>query len=295
MNIEKLVLGVDAGNHECKVAGPYGVKKGNSTICEWFERDFDDEYGKGDDFEFFIKGRKGYMGTIASYEDQFGGGSLYGDTKANDDTGIRVLLSVHRYIRDNCPGVSRVSLVTGQPVKMHKAKEKQKIIDMLVGSHDFIANGERVQFTIENAAVVAEGSGAYFAESGSRSGKGTYRIIDIGSGTLNCVTVKDGKQNNNESGTFNFGMETIKSGTDISAIARGINTSASELRWKREDNVIVCGGAASELLPYIQKHFTRARTVSPTLIQGKGLQILNSVYANAVGFYNMANRAFGNA
>lgn len=290
-----IILGVDAGNHDCKVAGPYGVMTGDSTICEWFERDFDEEYGMGDDFEFEIDGRKGFMGTIASYEDQFGGGSFFGDTKANDDTKMRVLLSVHRYIRDHCRGVERVSIVTGQPVKMHKNKEKQKIIDMLVGPHAFMVNGERVQFEIENAAVVAEGSGAYFSESGSRSGKGTYRIIDIGSGTLNCVTVKDGKQNNNASGTFNFGMSTIREGTGISGIARGVTTSATELRWEREDLVLVCGGAANELLPYIKEHFTRARTVTPTLMQGNGLQILDPVYANAVGFYQMANRAFSGA
>lgn len=293
LSIKKLVLGVDAGNHDCKVAGPYGVKTGNSTICEWFERDFDEEYGMGDDFEFVIKGRKGWMGTVASYEDQFEGGSLYGDTKANSDTQIRVLLTVYRYIRDYCPGVNRIALVTGQPVKMHKPKEKQKIIDMLVGPHDFIANGERVQFTIENAAVVAEGSGAYFAEN--HSGRGIVRIADIGSGTLNCVTIKDGKQNNNGSGTFNFGMETIKSGTDISGIARGVTTSATKLRWEREDNVLVCGGAANELLPYIKQHFSKARTVSPMLQLDNSMQILDPVYANAVGFYEMASRAFGDA
>lgn len=284
----KLLLGVDAGNYACKVAGGYGVMTGRSSMCEWFERDFDEDYGMGDDFEFVIHGRKGWMGTIASYEDQFGGGSIYGDTKAHEDTQIRVLLSIYRYIRDKCPGASVVSLVTGQPVKSHKDSEKAKIIAMLKGTHDITVNDERVRFTIDNVAIVAEGSGAFW--SNPRMGK--RRIIDVGSGTVNCVTIIDKRQNNNASGTFNYGMETINKNTGLGGIARGIIRSVTELRWERSDSVSICGAAANELLPYIAQYFVNAETVTPKIQVFDGVQILEPVYANAAGFYEMARTAF---
>lgn len=286
--MSRLILGVDAGNYASKVAGPYGVLTGRSSMCEWFEKDFDEDYGMGDDMEFEINGRKGFMGTLASYEDQFGGGSLYGGTKAHDDVQVRVLLSVYRYMRDNCPGVSNVSLVAGQPVNSHKESEKKKIIKMLKGHHDFVVNGEGVSFTIDDVAIVAEGSGAFW----SNPQMGQQRIIDVGSGTVNCVTIIDKRQNNNASGTFNYGMETINKNTGIGGIARGIINSATELRWERSDNVTICGAAANELLPYIAKHFEGVETVLPRLHVFDGVKILGPEFANAVGFYDMARNAF---
>ena len=85
--------------------------------------------------EFALKGRKGYAGTLASYEDQFGGGSMFGDNKAHEDTLIGVLLAIYRYRARYCPGFSRFKIVTGQPIISHKPSEKTKLAELLKGTH----------------------------------------------------------------------------------------------------------------------------------------------------------------
>ncbi|MFJ7935984.1 hypothetical protein [Sporosarcina sp. NPDC096371] len=64
-----LILGVDAGNNGTKVTEPYGLDISKTAICGWFER---------------------YA------EEAFGGGSMFGDTKAHDNNKITVLLASER-------------------------------------------------------------------------------------------------------------------------------------------------------------------------------------------------------
>lgn len=285
--MSNLILGIDAGNHKAKVAGEYGIDSYRTAICEWFERDIEEMHGE-DDMEFEIEGRKGFAGTIAVYEDQFGGTGMYGDSKAHEDTKIRVLLAIHRYIEKYCPNTENVSLVTGQPIVSHKATEKEKIIEMLKGPHEFTVNGEKRRIHIHDVAVGAEGSGAYWASPET----GTVRIIDVGSGTVNCASVIDGKYINNASDTFNFGMETVNNKEDLAGVARGIIRGTTKLKWKKTDQVYICGGIAKELLHYIAEHYETARLLQPLLQGEKHVEVADPVFANAIGFYNLAKRAF---
>lgn len=282
-----LVLGIDAGNHMAKVAGPYGVDSYRTAICEWFERDIVEMHG-ADDMEFEIDGRKGFAGSIAVYEDEFGGGSMFGDTKAHEDTKIRVLLAIYRYGQKYGIDITDVSLVTGQPIVSHKQADKQRIQDMLVGRHTFTVNGESATFTIVEVAVGAEGSGAFWSEPSS----GMMRIIDVGSGTVNAATIHDRKYINNASDTFNFGMETVNNRADLSGVARGIIRNTTRLKWERTDNVKVCGGIAADILPYIRQHYANATLVQPTLQEGGRMVVADPVYANAIGFYKLARLTF---
>src|SRR5690554_4638402 len=155
LRLSKLILGVDAGNHRAKVAGPFGVDSYRTAICDWFERDIVEDFGAGDDMEFTVNKRKGFAGTLASYEDQYGGGAMYGESKAHEDTLIRVLLAIYRYTSKYCPGANRISIVTGQPIISHNAEEKERLASMLRGKHDFIVNGEKQSVTIEEVGVAA--------------------------------------------------------------------------------------------------------------------------------------------
>lgn len=285
--LSKLILGIDAGNHKAKVAGPYGTDSYRTAICEWFERDIIESHGD-DDMEFDINGRKGFAGSIAVYEDEFGGGSMFGDTKAHEDTKIRVLLAIYRYGKKYGIDVTDVSLVTGQPIISHKSADKQHIQDMLTGQHSFTVNGENVSFNIVEVAVGAEGSGAFW----SNPEDGVIRIIDIGSGTVNAATINNKKYINKSSDTFNFGMETVNN-KNLSSVARGINNNASKLNWHRADQVRICGGIAKDMLPHIQEHYGNAKLLQPTLQEGNHVTISSPVFANAIGFYKLAKGAFG--
>lgn len=284
MSSEKtLVLGIDAGNYRAKVAGEYGVDTYRTAICDWFERIIEEDFGAGDDMEFELNGRRGYAGTLASYEDQFGGGAMYGDTKAHDDTLVRVLLAIYRYKEKYCPGFNKFSIVVGQPISSHNKTEKDKLTKMLRGEHFITINGKSQHFNIESVAVAAEGSGAFWS---SPQANGLVRIIDVGSGTVNCASIDNRRHINNSSSTFNFGTETTNGG--VSAIVRGVIQSTSSLRWSRDDKILLCGGIATEAIELMRDHFSNIELMSPTLRTHNGDTQQLPVYANAIGFYEIA-------
>lgn len=284
-----LVLGIDAGNYRAKVAGPYGVDSYRTAICDWFERDIVEDFGEGDDMEFALKGRKGFAGTLASYEDQYGGGAMYGESKAHEDTLIRVLLAIYRYRAQYCPGFSRFKIVAGQPIISHGVDEKAKLADLLRGEHVITVNGVRQRITIEEVGIAAEGTGAFM----SQPQDGVVRIIDVGSGTVNCATVKDKRHINNASKTFNYGVETSGGRDNLDGIARGIIRSTTELKWQRTDQVFVCGGITEELLPLISAHYPSAQSFIPQLNALDGVQAHLPTFANAIGFYEIARLTYG--
>jgi plasmid segregation protein ParM len=250
----------------------------------------EEAFGK-DDMEFEIDGRRGYAGSIAQHEDEYGVGSMYGDSKAHQDTKIRVLLAIHRYLNRYCPDIETLSIVTGQPIKRHKDAEKNAICDMLEGPHTFTVNGQMRSITIDKVGVAPEGSAAFW--SNPSIGMGKIRIIDCGSGTINGATIIDKRHVNNASNTFNFGMETVKNKKDLAGVARGIIRSTTQLKWDRDDTVLICGGIAEGIAPYIAEHYTNTEILIPGLKGGGGLIGLHPVYANAAGFFVLAKGAFG--
>jgi len=285
--LDSIILGIDAGNHKAKVVGQFGEDSFKTNICDWFVRDVEENFGN-DDMEFEIDGRKGFAGSIAQYEDEFGDGTRYGDTKAHEDTKVRVLLAITRYLNRYCPSIEKVSIVTGQPILRHNQKEKSLIIDMLVGEHSIKVNDKRKNITIENVGVSGEGSGAFWA----CPQEGLVRIIDIGSGTVNAATIIDKRFINTASTTFNFGVETVKDKDDTEKIVRGIIRSTTRLKWNKKDKVLICGGTAERMFENLNKHYTNSEIIKPSIQRGSGAKTLHPVFANAVGFYELAKGAF---
>lgn len=285
--MEFLVLGLDLGNYEGKTAGVFGVDSFKTNICGWFERDVDDKFGN-DDMEFEISGRKGYAGSIAEHEDEFGNGTIYGDTKAHSETKIRALLAIHRYLEKYNIEVNTIRLVTGQPVANHKEEEKNKIINMLRGEHKYVVNGKKRKIHIESVMVAPEGTGAFWSDPKG----GNIRTLDIGSGTVNMVSTLDKKHIHVSSGTMNTGMETLKNKNDLESMARGIIQATTKLKWKKADTVLICGGAAEALTPILKNHYLNAAVMTPQLRREHDILSSKPVFANAIGFYNLAKVAY---
>lgn len=286
--MEILKLGIDPGNYKGKTVGPFGVDSFKSNICDWFERNVEESFGN-DDVEFHIGNRKGFAGSIAEHEDDYGSG-MYGDSKAHEDTKIRVLLAIYRYLKRYCPHYEKIEVVTGQPIISHKHAEMKIINDMLEGYHEFIINNKKVAFTIEKVGVVPEGSGAFWSNPVLNE---KIRILDCGSATINAATITNNHHINNSSSTFNFGMETVKNKNDLASIARGIVRNTTKLKWNQEDMVYICGGVAAGIEPFIREHYHNAKLLQPRLNRGDGYITLDPVYANAAGYYTLAKGAFG--
>ncbi|GAA0491435.1 hypothetical protein GCM10008986_16940 [Salinibacillus aidingensis] len=276
-----MILGIDAGNHRVKASGPFGVRSFYSNICDWFEREVDEQFG-ADDMEFEYEGRKGFAGSIAMYEDEFGGGNMMGDTKAHEDAIIRILLAVHRY----CPNYEDIYLVTGQPIKKHKEQEKRFIKEALLGSRKITVNHEVKQFNIQGVEVAPEGSAAIWAKPTN----GLVRVLDVGSGTVNAATLQDMRHINTQSDTFHFGVETVRN-KDYGAMARGIIKNLSK-KWNRDDVVYIVGGIAKLIAPFIQRYFPNAVVLQPEIQKANRLTLVEPVFSNAVAFNELAIRKF---
>lgn len=275
-----MILGIDGGNNEIKVVGPNGEMKFYSDLGEY--REIMEESLKGDSIVFEYEGKKGFAGSLARFESEFAS-SMSGDSKAHQETKIRVLLAIALYgVND-----THYSIVVGQPVGNHKAEEKQFIKEMLQGDHFIKVNGKEYFFTIENVEVAPEGTAAFFVKEEA----GTIRIIDVGSGTINFATLIDGRPIDKDSFTTRTGMNTTKDEIDLVALGKYCINKTSR-KWKKKDRVYVVGGAAEYILPYIESYYGLAQTIYPIIKRNDQVYRIEPIYANAFGFYELAKRRF---
>lgn len=275
------VVGVDAGNNAVKLYGSRGEMKFPSDLGEYRELKLSNTLGK-DDMVFEYLGKKGFAGTLAQRESEFGG-SLMGSSKAHNDMLIRVLLGLHRYTDER---EATFNIIVGQPIKNHTEANKNKMKEMLIGVHDFTINDVRKTITIERAEIAAEGASAYW----SSPKKGRVRLIDAGSGTVNIATIQDGLYVDKESDTLEFGLNTVIS-NDIDAFARRVAIACLK-KWKRNDEVYLVGGNANGLLIPFMYHFPNCQTLKPQVNENGGVKILLPIYANAVAFYNIGKKVY---
>ncbi|MDP4087131.1 MAG: ParM/StbA family protein [Bacillota bacterium] len=272
-----MIVGIDGGNNEVDVASSLGLDHFVSQIGEFRERKMKDIHGK-DDMVFEYQGRRGFAGTLALAESEFSG-SIMGDSKAHEDAKLRILIALHR----QCMMENEFKIVVGQPISKHTDEEKNRIKNMLIGSHDLIINGKRKIFTIQAVEVAAEGGAAFWAKPKD----GLVRIIDVGSGTVNCASLRDKRYIDKDSFTLPFGMNTVKT-NNLSEMSRGIVTQTSK-KWNKEDFVWVLGGAAEILIPYIQKYYPNAMVMHPIF---QALEA-HPVFANSIGFYKIGTAIYG--
>lgn len=264
-----MIVGVDAGNSEVKIAGINGTMKFCAAIGEYQERNLENNHGDGMVWEY--EGKRGFAGTLALIESDYGG-MVMGDTKAHEDAKMRVLLALHRYSDSDY-----YEIVVGQPISKHTPDEKKKIKEMLIGRHTLTVNGETKTFTITKCEVAAEGASAFW----SSPTNGLIRIIDVGSATVNCATLLNRRYVNRDSETLSFGYNSVRN-KDLHELSRGIFSHVSK-RWKREDTVYLVGGIAELLLEPMMRYFPNVEIMWPVLHDGYE----DPIFANAVGFYTI--------
>ncbi len=269
-----MILGVDAGNARVKVVSLNGVQDFDAALGEWRERRLVSTHGP-DDMEVKYRGQKYFAGSLARCESEYGG-TMMGDSKAHEEARIRVLLACARANANDC------YIITGQPISQHTPGEKGRIISMLLGQHQITVNNHSYHINISGVRVAAEGAAAFW----SAPQPGLVRIIDAGSGTINCATVLDHRYVDRDSLTLPFGLHTGKS-SDRSAMADGIVRQLLK-KWNRNDQVFLVGGGAESIAPHLQHHFPNAKILRPIAAN----QQLHPIYANAVGYYQLAGGLF---
>lgn len=276
--MNKLILGIDAGNYEGKTVGSHEIDVWKTNISASTERKVAETFGE-DDMDFVVNGRAGLAGTIAKYESRRKSNGMYGASKAHWQTEVRVLLAVYRYAMKYGVRADNVSIVTGQPYVGHTEAEKGVLKALLQRTHDVEVNGNHMSITIEEVGIAPEGVGAFFSQPFK-----TGKLLDIGSGTVNAISFEDYRVTNYNSDTFNYGTEVAQ----MSEVVDGAIQDTVALGWNTQDKVYVCGGSAESLLPHIKRFYTNAELLAPVY---RGEQ-LTPKYANAVGFYTLANGTF---
>jgi plasmid segregation protein ParM len=275
-----MIFGIDAGNVNVKIVNKNGAFRFVSDIGEWRDRRLSESFG-ADDMEFEYNGRKGFAGTLARYESEFGG-TLKGDTKANEDVKLRVLLALHRYSDD----VDN-AIVVGQPIKKHVDAEKEKIKKMLLGEHELTVNGVTKKIKINRVEVAAECASVGMIDPPV----GEFHLVDLGGGTLNWATcIYDGERVRKvdvKSDTEVFGIASARQ-ADMHAMAR-ILIANTQSKWKQENVVRSIGGVAGPFAELLREYYPQAAAFFPTI---NGNQV-DPTFASAVAFYEIAKKVYG--
>ncbi|MBU9711037.1 ParM/StbA family protein [Evansella tamaricis] len=286
-----MIFGVDPGNYQSKLMGSNGEFMIPSDVAPYSENLLGEETFGTHDLIVEYEGRKYFFGTLAQFENEFSEfgetATMFGDTKAHTDAKIRILVMLAQQ-----EILGNVKCIVGQPVKKHNNEEKSKIKQMLIGHHRITINETTTQFTISDVGVAAEGASAYWAiPKKVRDRYPTIRIIDIGSGTSNLITIHDGKLIKKGSDTFNFGTNTVSS--NIEDLAMANVRATTKLRWRRDDVVFICGGSAFEAYNVISDYYQNTHIIRPRITtENLVSKELHPVFANSVGNYEIARRLF---
>jgi plasmid segregation protein ParM len=266
-------IGIDAGNDGTKVAYDGGVFSFPSCIGEARELKLESKHGNYD-LVVEYNGRKYFMGTLAKYESAMIRQTA-GLSKVKEETLLRVLVALHLAL----PGDSFVKLIVGQPIKMHVASEKEALRHIIEGTHSITVNGIAKTFRIIRCDVAAEGASAYFCRNFSEE---LIRIIDIGSGTVNFATIRDGRFIDKDSDTLNFGTEKTD---DYEALAKAV-VAFVDNRWSKKDRVYLVGGSFERFYDLLRNELNVQILKPASLSEGD----ISPLYANVVGFYRLCRR-----
>ncbi|MHC1722424.1 MAG: ParM/StbA family protein [Aminipila sp.] len=246
-----MILGIDAGNSEVKACDG-SIFKFPSILGEFRHLNLPNTPQEFD-YAYEYNGTKGFGGTLAERECQLGYSRL-GDTKANQDVLIRVLLACSRYKED-------LKIVVGQPISTHTDSEKEKIINMLKKQHEIVINGKLHKINIVDVIVAVECASVLALNPNMED---TY-IIDMGAGTINVAHVNNGQFIDKDSYTIPEGAESLKK-INFQAIKEAIEKRTDLSHSK----VILIGGMAHMLKEVIG-----------------GDVVKYPLYANAMAFYKL--------
>lgn len=223
-----------------------------------------------DEFIVQYKTEKYFVGRIAAEESEDGAQMML-SYKAHTDTKILTLTAIHRLVRSNAD----VFLVTGLPINFHTESDKQRMRQLLAGEHETTVNGVTKQFNIARVEVAAEGASA--AWSMGRIRRDRFHVIDVGSRTVNYVTMLNGRWIDKASDSLDYGWETFR-GTE-SQFARAVIADLS--KYLRPLGPLVLVGGKDTLAVHLREYHDQVE-LHP-----------DALFANATAFREMGAIARG--
>ncbi|MBP2643450.1 MAG: hypothetical protein H6Q67_1337 [Firmicutes bacterium] len=262
-----MAISVDCGRHAVKAIFNGRRLTYPSVVGEWRER----KITEGGNYEVSINGQRYFVGELAQHESRYAR-DMTTKSKIHEETKILTLTAIALLAE-----TERVQLVTGLPVDQHTPETKAELRRLLAGIYDIEINGVKKHIRLAEADIIItiEGAGAYIAESPP----GKCRVIDAGSRTINTVTIDENKKYRDlQSGTLDYGCMELQADDKAEQFSRRIITDLSKLWVKYSgETVLLTGGGAGALEPYLSKHY-------------KVRQVSNPIYANAIGYHTLGAR-----
>lgn len=283
MNVKTIVI--DGGNHTTKAATNEGVFSFSSAMDVNYDLNtIDNKYGS-DDMAWEFEGQTGIAGTIAEFEGAFANNRTFGGTKNHFVAKMRILLAIHQFAN-----TTDVNIVVASPFGSH-LNDKDEIKQSLEKKHSpLTVNGVTKTINIHKCNVTVEGAAAFYSTNIPEE---VVRVVDIGSGTVNCITFIKGIMVRDQSRTLDFGTETETTGNILEQIPGNVYNGMSSKHWKLTDRVYLCGTAANEIEEHMKKVFPNTSVIKPTMIINNEVVTLEPKYATVVGMLRLANNIYG--
>jgi plasmid segregation protein ParM len=224
-----------------------------------------------------FQGNRFFAGSLAEDESEFPRQMLV-DTKVTQDALLLGLIGLHT------AGISNADIVTGVPVDQHDEATKTAFKDLLLGRWELELNGILRHINVNSVRVAVEGGGAFW----SVPKDGIIRIVDGGSKTINCITIKNRRYNDRESFTLDFGFDTNKS-TDAEQLVLRIVGELGK-KWKSNDEVYTVGGEAATLARHLKPYFVKAEPYHKERFVSIGTdQVDINLLATAWGYHEIGS------
>lgn len=237
--LTKGIIAIDNGGRYIKIAKKDWVLPNPipSRKVFAFKRNVGAESDGEYDFVIRWKNKTFFTGNIAIRESTALKVEAFTESKAKDYFILSILQSIHMY------GYDINYVVTCVPIIHHIKEEKERIRQLLIGTHTLTINEVEKTFEIKEVLVMAECINAFWAIQPL----GKTRWLDIGSRTVNFGTMEviDGVVYPiaGESHTLQVGLEKTDFETFVD-FANGIEGQLGQYGWSNEDEIYLIGGGA---------------------------------------------------
>ena len=201
-NIERKIIAIDNGKMNLK------AKDAEKEICyanNYSKELTDDENLLGEyTYNATYKNKNYTIGENAKTSDKNEG-------KASEIQIVQALTAVTNFIEPECN--KDIYLLYGESVDMYfNNKHKIDIKTKLEGKHTIYVNGVAYNFNIEYVQILPEGIGHILEDYDKTQGEnysGFQNVVDIGGGTINFLTVINGRPESESSRSFLLGVNNI--------------------------------------------------------------------------------------
>lgn len=280
-----MFIGVDVGRRSVKVSGPLGpVRVFPSRVGEARQLRLADGGAYGD-YVVELDGRAYFVGHLA--EESFARREMATESKLHEET--RVLFASALGLAEPEPGST---VVTGLPISQHTNLVKEDLQNLLAGIKGVALNGRWIPLAIRELLVVPEGAGAFWAEAMDENGMirrqdlirhddspVRIRVLDLGSRTVNLVTLIGGRYLDRESFTLPYGLlelDAMGAGMERDFVRRVVGDLSTRLSSLHPmDQFLLAGGGALVLTELIREHLPMTEVIpEPVTANARGMQKL---------------------